>query len=297
MRPAFDEFSAALERLLAGEPASLTLAAGADEVGLPNCALGDTFRASRIVGPIQEVVTVGGTVEAVADASRAGASGLAGLGARVALCEICTWGVDPMVALQRARRADLLLQHELHQLSVGILNPETEVVSEPGSVADRVAEEAKAIQHVESGDLSKAGFASFEIDGTREDRHRWLEGLVRFANDLCPSSAAIELAVRATTEGTGFEPQVASLKRTLEALRSEILAVPATDKPLERALYVCELSMKVLCNLAWPAKQSVPIFDRDTGWWIVPSALGGASGKEREGWMNALFPGTAGVWQ
>ena len=290
-----DNFSVAVQRAHEGSPASLLISSGVDWAQTGD-GPANVLQVSCVDRDVSEILTVGDSEDIVSRVTESSAGNLARLGARVVVCPISLWPMQPRKSFERAWRVDLLLRHEMHQVTVGHLDPETEAVVDPAGVASPKSEEAKALQLVESGDLLNAGFVLFEANRTPESRRSWIAGLIRAAHELCPSSADVELAAEiAAMSRTDFQSQEARVRHAVESVRSAILDVDMSGTVIERALYMCELSLRSLSNMEWFANHDLPTFDRDTGWWIVRSALLGTTGDERERWMRALFPRTGGV--
>ena len=146
---------------------------------------------------------------------------------------------------------------------------------------------------LEQGDLEGAGFVAAEIDEPPVKRGQWLQGILAFCEELYPDSAAIRFA----RQGSETDSEVQWTVRAAAALRKDILAEDSHGTARVRALYVAEHSVRVLHNMSIEACRHKPPFDRDTGWWIVRSALAGNQAPaERDGWMAHLFPANRGEW-
>ena len=186
-----------------------------------------------------------------------------------------------------------MLNHPANSVAFGVLRPDTESLGVPGFEGSRLHAEARARRLVEAGELATAGFVAFEIDEPAVSRMAWMKGLVENCALILPDSEGVSAARQLFDSG---DPSLSPYE-VFEAIRAEILEVDSKNGPVVRALYVAELCTKVVHNMVIPHQSGTQKeFDRETGWWILQSALYELErSPERTNWMRLLFPTSSGV--
>jgi len=256
---------------------------------LPDSASGESAIGHHRSGQFASLLIVDKGIERAIEAGWLEAEKLATAGARVVVCELAKWDNSNRSVLNRCRAAEEVLVHPANLVLLGVLNPVTETLGVPGNSALRIDAETRSMNLLSTGDTATAGFVLFEIDEPAEMRLDWLAGLVQHSHSLLPASPGIAEAV-AVVELNLEHPNPYPV---FEMIRSEILGCASSDDVAQRALYVAELSVKVVHNM-WLYAHAQPgqeLFDRSTGWHLLDSALYKVEqGPEHERWMELLFP-------
>ncbi len=278
-----DLYTSLVGRFLDGEPAAFVVAV--DPVGEAPAGSGGCEVGWSPFGEAVQCCVVGHAPDVVA---RRLADELVEAGTqRVAVCDTNLWGLVPRSALGRVFNVDDPVVHPAHGSGVATLRPITEVLA-VGSGQDRRACEARAIGLLEAGAVEAAGFVSFEIDESPEQRVRWLRGLIEVCAEALPQVPAVVEAVELVRWPipTGVHEQFSAVRRvTLEA-----------PGMVTRVTAVAELVLKVTHNMSVEETDRWDFFDRDSGWWMARVAAGVVEGGGSPEFMDAMFPVTRGRW-
>ncbi len=136
--------------------------------------------------------------------------------------------------------------------------------------------------------MEAAGFVSFEIDESPEQRIRWLRGLIEACAEALPQVPAVVQAVELVRW-----PFPTGLYQQFSAVRDVTLEAPGM---VERVTLVAELVLKVTDNMSVEETDRWDFFDRDSGWSIARVVARCMEAGGSPELMDAMFPVTRGRW-
>lgn len=167
-------------------------------------------------------------------------------------------------AIERAWAIDEVLWHPENSVEMGLVDLPTQGLRSCSSSGKNLHE--RLVGLLEAGGSDGLGYLAFEGFETTHDRIDWVARILESCVRLRASSPAIARVLSVARD----ESRWPEAKLAFEETRRELLTVDFEVRPIDyRILGLAELCAKVTYN---DSLSPMP-FDRDSGWFILPSVI------------------------